>query len=156
MYKKILAPLDGSELAECSLEHVTAIATGCSVPEVVLFRVVEPISAQVTAALAEAGGISAELYTKMESQNRAEADEYIAEKAKKLRKKDGITVQTALAYGNPAEEILKYAKKNQVDLIIMTTHGRSGISRWVFGSVADRILRHSPVPVLIIAPTGCR
>ncbi len=153
MYKKILAPLDGSELAECSLEHVKAIATGCSVPEVVLFRVVEPIPAQVTAALAEAGG---DWYTQMEKQNRAEADEYITETAKRLKKKDGITVQTALAYGSPAEEILKYAKKNQVDLIIMTTHGRSGVTRWVFGSVADRILRHSPVPVLIIAPTGCR
>ncbi len=151
MYKKILAPLDGSELAECSLEHVKAIANGCSVPEVVLFRVVEPISAQVTAALAETGG---DWYTEIENQNRAEADEYITETAKRL--KNGITAQTALGYGNPAEEILKYAKKNHVDLIVMTTHGRSGISRWVFGSTADRILRHSPVPVLIIAPTGCR
>ncbi|MFC1986926.1 universal stress protein [Chloroflexota bacterium] len=156
MYNKILAPLDGSELAECSLGHVKAIATGCSVPEVVLFRVVEPIPAHITADLAEGGEMSAEVYTEIEKQNRAEADKYITATAKKLKRETSITIQAALAYGSPAEEILKYAKKNQVDLIIMTTHGRSGIPRWVFGSVADRVLRHSPVPILIMAPTGCR
>jgi nucleotide-binding universal stress UspA family protein len=51
---------------------------------------------------------------------------------------------------------LEYAAKNHVDLIIMTSHGRSGISRWLFGSVAERVSQHSTIPVLIVAPAGCR
>ncbi len=152
MYKKILAPLDGSKLAECSLEHVKAIASGCNVPEVVLLRVVEPIPAQTAAALAEAG---ADFLVQAERRNRTDAETYISEVTAML-KKEGLAVQGALARGNAAEEILDYAKKNHVDLIIMSTHGRSGVTRWVFGSVADRLLRHSTVPVLVVSPAGCR
>lgn len=152
MYKKILAPLDGSELAECSLEHVKAIATGCSVPEVVLLRVIEPLSAATIASLAEAGG---SWVTQAEDENRNQTKDYIAKMVSKL-KREGIAVQAATPYGRADEEILKYSEKNGVDLIIMSTHGRSGISRWAFGSVSDRVVRHSMAPVLIVSPAGCR
>ncbi len=152
MYKKILAPLDGSEFSECSLEHVMAVATGCGVPEVVLLRVVEPLSASTTATLAEAGG---DLITQLENENKIDAKDYISKMTKKLAK-EGITIKGDIVDGKAAEAILDYAEKNHVDLIIMSTHGKSGISRWAFGSVTERVLRHSPVPVLTIAPPGCR
>ena len=71
-------------------------------------------------------------------------------------KADGIAVEIDIAYGGAAEAILDYAKKNKVNLIVMSTHGRSGVSRWFFGSVAERVLRHSVIPVLIIPSFGVR
>jgi len=147
MYKKILAPLDGSELSECSLEHVRAVAAGCQVAEVVLLRVVEPIT---TMAYAET---SADWVAEKEKQNQAEVENYLSQMVDKL-KIEGIAVQAAVAWGRPADEILDYAKNNHADLIIMGTHGRSGLSRWAFGSVTDKILRRSAVPVLITPPPG--
>jgi len=147
MYKKILAPLDGSGFSECSLEHVRTVAIGCQVPEVVLLMVVEPIK---TIAYAETSG---DWVAEKEKHNQAEAEKYLSELAENLEG-EGVVVQAAVVHGNPAEEILDYAKNNQVGLIVMSTHGRSGISRWAFGSVTDRILRHSAVPVLITPPPG--
>lgn len=152
MYKKILAPLDGSELGECSLEHVKAIATGCSVPEVILLRVIEPLSAATVASLAEAGG---NWVTAAENENRDQSKDYVAKMVKQLNR-EGLATKGETPYGRADEEILKYAEKNKVDLIIMSTHGRSGISRWAFGSVTDRVVRHSTIPVLIVTPAGCR
>jgi nucleotide-binding universal stress UspA family protein len=151
MYKKILVPLDGSDLAECALEHVKAIALGCNVPEVVLFRVVEPIYTG-----ADAMSYGAVMYADLINQVEKEAQEYITDVTEKFKRNTGIEAQSVLAHGNAADEILEYSKKNKVDLIIMTTHGRSGISRWLFGNVADKVSHHSTVPVLIIASSGCR
>ncbi|MBM2824726.1 MAG: UspA protein [Dehalococcoidales bacterium] len=152
MYKKILAPLDGSELAECSLQHVRAVAAGCQVPEVVLLRVVEPMSSLAYAAYAETNG---EWLAQTEEEEKARARDYIEKMAVRL-KKEGIAAQAVVISGKAADEILNYANKNQVELIIMSTHGRSGISRWAFGSVADRIVRHAKIPVLIVSAPACR
>lgn len=151
MYQKILAPLDGSELSECSLQHVKTIATGCQVPEVVLLRVVEPIPAQDVAAYTE-GGIDTAIILR---EARAGAQEYISKLADDLNKA-GLTVRGVVAIGSPADEIMDYATENKVDLIIMSTHGRSGVTRWFMGSVADKVIRHSTVPVLVVSPAGCR
>jgi len=152
MYKRILAPLDGSDLSECSLQHVRAVATGCGVTEVVLLRVVEPLSSQAIAAYAEAGG---DWLARAEQENEDDAGRYLSQAEDRLEKQ-GLPVRTALLHGRAAEEILDYAGSNQVDLIIMSTHGRSGISRWAFGSVTDRVLRDSAVPVMTVSPPGCR
>jgi nucleotide-binding universal stress UspA family protein len=152
MYKKILVPLDGSEFSECSLEHVKAIASGCRVPQTVLLRVVEPLSAETVSALAMAGG---DLMRRAELESQAEAKDYM-KKTKASLANDGLAVETAIVDGRAAEEILDYAKNNKVDLIVMTTHGKTGISRWFFGSVAEKVLQHSAVPVLMISPAGCR
>ena len=151
MYKKILVPLDGSALAECALEHVKAIALGCNVPEVVLIRVVEP-----NYAVSEALSDGAIIYTELINQIQKDAEEYINSITIQFKLNTGLAVRSFLAYGNAANEILDHAKNTGVDLIIMTTHGRSGVSRWLFGNVADRVSHHSTVPVLIIAPSGCR
>jgi len=150
MYKKMLVPLDGSEFSECVLDHVRAIAKGCQVPEVVLLGVAEPITHQVYYMV----GIE-DRVGDMQKETEKYVESYLSKAADSL-KKDDIAVQTAAVSGRPAEEILDYANKNQVDLIIMSTHGRSGVSRWVLGSVTDRVVRHSGAPVLTISPRECR
>jgi len=147
MYQKILVPLDGSEFSECSLEHVKAIAKGCSVPDVIVLMVLEIIPYR-----AEAGGILVESF---EKDAKTRAEEYVAKVVAKL-KKDGISAKGVVLKGLPDDRILKYVDKNKVDLIIMSTHGRTGIARWAFGSVADSVVRNAKVPVLIASPSGCR
>jgi len=175
MYQKVMVPLDGSQFAECSLEHLRAIAIGCHVVEVVLFRVVEPLSSNETADLAMARGkfivrqeredrtqliaqsdvdYSNDVLERMGT-NKAEAEDYISRIVQKLVK-EGIAARGEVVNGRAAESILDYAEKNNVDLIIMSTHGRSGASRWAFGSVADKVVRSSVIPVLSISPPGCR
>jgi nucleotide-binding universal stress UspA family protein len=152
MYKKILVPLDGSEFSECSLEHVKAIVSGCRVPETILLRVIEPLSTETVSALAMAGD---DLLRKAELDNQAEARNYIV-KIKNELANDGLKAEAVVVDGSAAEEILNYAKNNKVDLIVMTTHGKTGISRWFFGSVAQKVLQHSPVPILMISLSSCR
>jgi nucleotide-binding universal stress UspA family protein len=152
MYSKVMVPLDGSPFSECSLEHVKAIAAGCHVPEVVLIRVVEPLSSNELSALSQVRGNQ---IAELEAWKQTEAADYINRLAQKLIK-EGLSARGEVIHGHPAEAILDYAGKNGVDLIILSTHGRSGISRWAFGSVADRVVRHSVVPVLAVSPPGCR
>jgi nucleotide-binding universal stress UspA family protein len=152
MYKKLLVPLDGSDFSECSLEHVKTIALGCNIPEVILLRVVEPLSSNEIASLAEARG---DLITQVEREQKADAEDYIAAVTSKSIK-EGISARGEIAFGRAADKIMDYAKANQVDLIVISSHGRSGISRWAMGSVADKVMRYSTVPVLISSPSGCR
>ncbi len=151
MYRKILAPLDGSAFAECALDHVKAIALGCTVPEVVLLRVAEPIHSSDLAAYAEAGIDTALLMRDVETG----ANTYISRMAEEM-KKAGLPARGVVKTGWAADTIIKYSEENGIDLIIMSTHGRSGIGRWFMGSVADKVVRHSKVPVLTVAPPGCR
>jgi nucleotide-binding universal stress UspA family protein len=159
MYKKILVPLDGSELAECVFPHLEAIAKGCNVGSVVFVRVLDIY--MPSAALAYLGE---EQKREMHDRAEAEAREYLDQLAGRV-KLDGIEVHKQLItgeaaeniaeYGKAAESIAEYATENDVDLIIIATHGRSGISRWVWGSVADRILRSACVPVMMVRAPGC-
>ena len=149
MYQKILVPLDGSELAECVLPHVTSIARGCSVQNVIFLRVVEPLYVH-----GSFGGLSDEELKHINSESEANAKSYLSLMASRT-KYDGATVQSEVLTGRAAEVITEYATKNSIDLIIIATHGRSGVSRWVWGSVADRILRSACVPVLMIRAPGC-
>jgi nucleotide-binding universal stress UspA family protein len=176
MYSKILVPLDGSELAECSLEHVKGIATGCHIPEVVLLAVVEPAEeamppfwgavagTQTRLESDKVGGTTSAIdYGQMMSEQQAAVDKkqqeyaggYLAKVAESLTK-GGLNVNTCVVCGKPAESILTFTKDNGVDFIVMATHGRGGSTRWDFGKVADRVIRGSNVPVLIASPKGCR
>ena len=152
MYNKILVPLDGSQFSACSLQHVKAIAIGCHVPEVVLFRAVQPLSSNELSALAQMGEAPIE---QIEAKAKSEAANYISGMVQELNK-DGIVAVGKIVSGKADEQILEYAKNNHFDLIIMSTHGRSGVTRWAFGSVADRVVRYSIVPVLIVTPAECR
>ena len=152
MYERILVPLDGSAMAECSLPHATTIAKGCGATEVVLLQVVEPLSAETVAGLAKSGG---DLLRRAELENQDKASGYLGKISESL-KKEGVGTRTIVVDGNPAEEIMNYAERNGIDLIVISSHGRSGASRWLFGSVAEKVSRHSTIPVLLISAPGCR
>jgi nucleotide-binding universal stress UspA family protein len=152
MYQKILIPLDGSELAECTLEHAKAIIKGCNVPDVTVFRAIEPFSSLTISALAEAADDS---LRRAVEESEQEAQEYVS-KVKNNLKTQGIGSKAITVKGGAAEEILSYAEQNDIDLIVMSTHGRSGLSRFFFGSVSEKVSRHSRIPVLLISPEGCR
>ena len=154
MYNKILVPLDGFELAECILDHVRTIVTGCQVSEVVLLTAVE-VYEKGLPSTTWGGVISAEQGAELAVVSIAKAKNYLTQVANRL-KEEGMSVQPVVIQCKVAEGILDYAVNNQVDLIMMSTHGRSGPSRWALGSVADRVIRHSLIPVLIVSPKGCR
>ncbi len=152
MYQKILVPLDGSRLAECVLPHVESIAKGCGVETVTFVRVSEPVKIPPGAQEAYALG---NVLERMESESKAAAKDYLNQLMNRV-KYDGINVQSkVLTGGRAADMIAGYATKGEVDLIIIATHGRSGISRWAWGSVADHILRSACVPVLMVRAPGC-
>lgn len=151
MYTKILVPLDGSELAECVLPQVEAITTGCQVSTVVFVRVAEPIDlpeGETRMALPE------EQWKQLEADRILDAQNYLAQLVKRLDFK-GAQLETQVLSGKAADTLADYADGNDFDLIVIATHGRSGVSRWVWGSVADRILHSACVPVLMVRAPGC-
>lgn len=151
MYKKILVPLDGSKLAECVLPHVESIAKGCGTQCVVFLRVVEPF---VIPSGGEGFHFSEKDMKRIDSESWAEARGYVSQLVAQT-KYEGVKVQSEVVSGRAAETIAEYATKNEIDLIAIATHGRSGVSRWVWGSVADRVLRSSCTPVLMVRVPGC-
>ncbi len=141
MYKRMLVPLDGSELAEVVFTYAKELAGRLDI-EVILLYVCSP-------ALRE--------FAPMHRSYIEHAAEIVMRQSQEVQKKTGIqpggrTVEARgeLVVGYPAEEILRYADEGAIDLIVMATHGRSGISRWTMGSVADKVLRASEVPVLLV------
>lgn len=166
MYRKILVPLDGSEMAECSLDQAKAVATGCHVPEVTILSVIEPSEQNVP--YNWGGGadvVQPQDVAQMEKEkkNLATADQKSTAAAKKYLarvadsfSKEGVKVKTEVLKGQPADIILDYAEKNNVDLVILSSHGRSGKSRFDFGKVADKIIHSSNIPLIVASPPGCR
>ena len=150
MYQKIMVPLDGSDLAECVLPHAEAIAMGCEVKNVIFVRAVEPLHLPSSSEWVP----TPEEQQRIESSHRSDAQDYLTELVGRL-KYDGADLQSEVIMGKAAESLADYAEKNGVDLIVIATHGRSGVSRWVWGSVADRILRSACVPVLMVRAPGC-
>jgi nucleotide-binding universal stress UspA family protein len=126
-YQKILVPLDGSELAEKALPYTKTIAKSKN-SEVILFAV----------SITTSGGRRDRLLKT-----------YMDVNAKSL-KTNGIKVSISVAYGDVAEEIIEYADKNKVDLIIISTHGYSGIKRWMLGSVTQKVLYGTCTPILLV------
>jgi len=158
MYKKVLVPLDGSELAECVFPHLETIAQGCGVGEVDLVRMVEEVTLPVGTISDGISIITTEDAEKMrkaaEARAKAEAEEYLGQVKGRI-KLGSAGVNTQVIVGPAAESLADYATKNGVDLIVIATHGRSGVSRWVWGSVSDRILRSACVPILMVRAPGC-
>ena len=148
MYKKMLVPLDASEYAECTLNHVNEVASAHGVEEVVLLTVIEPPRSTAVAYLGA---------DRMEGLN-SEAKESALRYLEKTR--DQLTmcqnVKTVVVAGQPADGIINYANENGTDLIVMSTHGLSGPSKWFIGSVAEKVVQRSPVPVFLIPSLQCR
>ena len=153
MYQKILVPLDGSELAECVLPHLETIAKGCGVEEITFVLVLEPF---YMPGGAEGGVVfTDDEVKKINARRKEELGDYLNQIASRLDYNAGKVKSEVITSRATAESLAEYATKNEVDLIILATHGRSGISRWAWGSVADRLLRSACVPVLMVRAPGC-
>lgn len=149
-----MVPLDGSDLAECVLSHVEVIAKGCQIVDVIFVRVVEPVQMPHSVPGRGEFAFGEKDLKNIEEHRKAAAEEYLDNLANRL-KFHGATLHAQVLYGQAAESLAGYSEKNNIDLIVIATHGRSGVSRWVWGSVADRILRSSCVPVMMVRAPGC-
>lgn len=137
---KILVPLDGSELAEAAIGDALDVANSDSA-SLMLIRAaearvlpgVDPISAQIEVV--------------------NDAEEYLASVKAGLEKRGFCNVETHVWYGPAAPAIIEAARVYKVDLIVMSTHGRTGFGRLVFGSVAESVLRGTTVPILLLRPS---
>jgi len=141
MYQRILIPLDGSELAEVVLTYATELAGGLDL-DVTLLLV-------ASTALGDFVPMHQAYIERVADVLRHQAQEVQARTGFQPGGK-AVEVSGQVAMGYPAEEILRYANEKTVDLVLMATHGRSGIRRWTMGNVADKILRTSKVPVLLV------
>jgi nucleotide-binding universal stress UspA family protein len=177
MYKKIVVPLDGSKLAEAALPHLEEIARCCGVQEVLLVSVTEKIKGhlapgKMAGEYAQEKNVSEQpvllaeyqtgvVYTTFNEKRPSisvtvgkmagSADRYLCDVAEDLEKK-GFAVTAHVLAGNPAEEIINFTEDEDADLIIMASRGHSGFSRWDMGNIADKVIRHSKVPVLLVKP----
>jgi len=145
MYQHVMVCLDGSELAECVLPHAAKISTDCSVPKITFIWVIKPLKLYGSAE----SHISPEERERLEADSMEVAAAYLEEKARPFRDQNFL-VECVVLFGNVVDQIIDYTEKNGVNLIIIATHGRSGVSRLFLGSVADRILQASPVPILMV------
>ena len=147
MFQHILIPLDGSPLAETALKSALTLAGKFS-SELTLLRVV----AQPYLPTDGLSASYAELIAGLREQALADARAYLVAQQGSLQQQ-GFRVHALVSELEPvAEAILNTAESVKADAIVMSTHGRGGLARWVYGSVADRVLRHAHVPVLLIRP----
>ena len=144
MYKRALVPLDGSPVAEAILPFILEIAGPLDM-DVILVRVVRPVPPQVIEG-------SRHVVVEDVQARRLDAEEDLAARAVELSAK-GVRAQTQVRRGDPAAEIAAGAHEAGADLIAMTTHGRSGLGRLVFGSVAEAVLRQAQLPVFLMRLT---
>ena len=146
---RVVVPLDGSEVGEAALPYVIDMATKLDM-EVILFQAVS-LAYHVYAS----GEIVSQVpYTNQEMQPVvASVRAYLDKVADRLKAKN-LRVRTDAKTGSAADSIIKAADEFQADLVAMSTHGRSGISRWVFGSVAERVLQAGTTPLLLVRAPG--
>lgn len=148
-FDRILCPLDGSREGEAALPYVETMAKKTKA-EVVLLQVVVP---QYEIALAEG-------YTPTVVNLSKEYIEHVSAAARKYLNtvkdrldKSKIMISCEVEVGSPAQKIVDYAAENNINLIAMSTHGRSGIGRWLIGSVSDKVLHATDIPVLMVRAT---
>ena len=145
--RKILVPLDGSELAASVLPYAEAVArqSDAGLIEVILLAVCDPTLPATYYVPAP--------YTWDEQVKacRRKDEQYLAETEKRLRD-SGLNVRSEVLIGKPAETIVEYVSEKRLSLIVMSTHGRSGLGRWVFGSIAEKVLHGVTTPILLVRP----
>jgi nucleotide-binding universal stress UspA family protein len=144
MFKKILVPLDGSQMAEAALNEACNLAQATTA-EMVLVHVNVPIASRYYPSILSDP-------TEIERDMSAESNRYLQRVATTLNER-GIRATTVQLHDPAvADAILNYADHNGVDMIAMSTHGRSGIGRWLLGSVTDRVIHGANMPVFLVRP----
>ena len=146
MYTNILVPLDGSSFAETALPHAIALASKfeCKVTLVKVFEIPHVYQSAATQ------GVLMDIHQAAVK----ESSDYLDEVKDKLIAQ-GLQVEVNFIEGDNVPVLLLEAiEGSKADLVVMSTHGRSGLDRWRFGSVAQRVARHSSVPIVLIHPKG--
>ncbi len=150
-YKHVIVPLDGSELAECVLPHLESVASNCKITTVELIKAVPPTGARY----ATVGfPISEKQQAAIYEAEVKEAEDYLL-KIKTRLDASRMNVITKVLQGKIVDVLADYIKKSDADLLVIATHGRSGPSRWYWGSVADKLLRSICTPIFMIRAPGC-
>lgn len=140
MYKKILVPLDGSDLAKKALDHAEKLAEAFGA-EIILFQVISFMPAYAAPEVAP-------LF--VDEKQKETAEKYLMDLAEELKKRHFVVATEVKVGMQVAEEIIDFAKERKIDLIVMCTHGYSGITRWVLGSVAHKVLTRAETPILLV------
>ena len=170
MLQKILVPLDGSELAESIIPYVEEISQRCEPVDVILLRVIRPPSGHSGGAFRAVAGdlptrrtpdsendVDAAMHPVYRDQAmasaRAEAEAALAPVVERLCE-NLVAARAVVVFGRAAESIVEFAEREGVDLIALSTHGRSGLGRWFFGSVAEKVLRGTHLPLFLVRPPG--
>ncbi|MEX0803306.1 MAG: universal stress protein [Candidatus Binatia bacterium] len=141
----VVVPLDGSELAETVLPTVTALAREFGL-EVILLRAYK-VPANIYASAEDSYPMQ---YEEIRAEFRDEAHHYLEKKVAELRRFGIVKVSSVMPEGLGADEIIALAHKIPNNLIAMCTHGRSGVGRWLLGSVTESVVRHAGHPVLVV------
>jgi nucleotide-binding universal stress UspA family protein len=152
MFSHVLVPLDGSALAEYALpfaQQMLGEGSKLSLLTVIQLRDVLPYSYYPLETYYSTSE-TAVTYERNHSILISEAKDYLEDVAKRIRETAKFAVDVDTMVGNPAEVITQVARDRAVEAIVMSTHGRSGIGRWLFGSVTLRVLEAAPCPVLVI------
>lgn len=136
MYKTILVTLDGSDHAERAIPHAVSLARGLGA-EVLFLQVGEELDMPQLA--------------DRRIQILEGLEEYMNGRVQDARTQ-GVAARSLLVEGDPAHEILETAQREGAGMIVMSSHGRSGLGRWLLGSVAEKVMRHAHVPVLVVRP----
>jgi len=181
MYNKVVVPLDGSDLAEVAIPHLQEIAAGCEIPEILLISVTEKVTGKVSKQAIPSERIVSDghiphlqgqlpvgaystgiLYVGQPATSTevgvrlgkmaSTALKYLTRIALQLENK-GLNTKIAVLVGNPAEEIIRFAKEEKADLIVMASRGTSGVNRWDIGNVADKVIRATEIPVVLVKPS---
>jgi nucleotide-binding universal stress UspA family protein len=149
-YQHVIVPLDGSELAESVLPHLEAVASNCQITTVELVRAVPPLEMHYKAAFP----LDARQENQLNAAAIKEAENYL-QKIKAKLDASRMTVTAKVLPGQVADVLVSYIEKSNADLLLIATHGRSGPSRWVWGSTAERLLHSICIPVFMVRPPSC-
>jgi nucleotide-binding universal stress UspA family protein len=150
MFQQIMVPLDGSELAERALPCAArlGVATGATLHLVHVVELMPPPTGPFALAYMPSG-----IHGDLVAQETQQATEYLAKMRERVAA-NGVPVRTEQMLGIAAAALLDYERDAGIDLVVMCSHGRTGLARFALGSVAERLLRHGTAPVLLVRPFG--
>ncbi|MDD4876443.1 MAG: universal stress protein [Dehalococcoidales bacterium] len=158
MFNRILVPLDGSRFASRALRYATELAHRFGA-EIILIQVVKPTTPILATTGMMPGVVESPTLAELTVQaaftedrrNTTRAKRYLSGKVRAIKSRD-IKTSYQVIVGDPARVIRELSKKKHIDLVVMTSHGKSGLKRVIMGSVADEVIRESKVSVLIARP----
>jgi len=145
--QSILLPLDGSDLSLRALAHAERLATGLQA-RLVLLRVGHVIAPEALGVPELSMALAHELQLQQLRLDEALTG-YLEDLARPLREK-GLNVETVVRMGDAASQIVELAESEHVDLVVMSSHGRTGLSRWIYGSVAERVLHNVRCSLMVV------